>query len=274
MFRECLEQVRAQRPLIHSITNYVTINDVANMLLACGARPIMSDEPSDIQEITSGCQGLNVNLGMLNQQKIESIFLACEKASELGNAMVLDPVGIGASSLRQDMASRLLQEFPFTAVRGNISEIKTLALQTGKNSGVDADRSDEVREDNLDVMVKMVMEFSGQSGIVTAVTGAIDLVSDGKHCFVVRNGRAEMNRITGTGCQLSGLLTAFLAANSEEPLMAAAAAVCGMGVAGEIGWTYMQEGDGNATYRNRLIDAMYHMTGEQLAKGAIYELRE
>ena len=106
-----------------------------------------------------------------------------------------------------------------------------------------------------------------------AVTGAIDLVSDGEKCYVIRNGRPEMGQITGTGCQLSGMMTAFVAANPDNQLEAAAAAVCMMGLAGEIGWSRMVEGDGNSTYRNRIIDAIYNMTGEILEKGAKYEVR-
>ena len=106
-----------------------------------------------------------------------------------------------------------------------------------------------------------------------AVTGAIDLVSDGEKCYVMRNGRPEMGQITGTGCQLSGMMTAFVAANPDNQLEAAAAAVCMMGLAGEIGWSRMVDGDGNSTYRNRIIDAIYNMTGEILEKGAKYEVR-
>ena len=105
------------------------------------------------------------------------------------------------------------------------------------------------------------------------MTGAIDLVSDGETCYVIRNGRPEMGRITGTGCQLSGMMTAFITANPNHKLEAAAAAVCAMGLAGEIGFARMQDGDGNATYRNRIIDAIYNMTGEELERGANYEVR-
>ena len=110
-------------------------------------------------------------------------------------------------------------------------------------------------------------------GCIVAITGAIDLVSDGDRCFVIRNGRPEMGKITGTGCQLSGMMTAFVVANQENKLEAAAAAVCAMGLAGEIGWSRMQEGDGNSTYRNRIIDAIYNMDEEALNKGAKYEVR-
>ena len=115
--------------------------------------------------------------------------------------------------------------------------------------------------------------FAAARGCVIAVTGAIDLVADAKKCYVIRNGRAEMGKITGTGCQLSGMMTAYLTANKEHPLEAAAAAVCAMGLAGEIGWEHMLEGDGNSTYRNRIIDAIYNMDAKTLKEGARYEVR-
>ena len=106
-----------------------------------------------------------------------------------------------------------------------------------------------------------------------AITGAIDLVSDGEKCYVIRNGRPEMGKITGTGCQLSGVMTAYITANPDNKLEAAAAAVCVMGLAGEIGWSHMQKGDGNSTYRNRIIDAIYNMDASTLNEGAKYEIR-
>ena len=132
---------------------------------------------------------------------------------------------------------------------------------------------DTLTEQNLEKMIPFIKDFSRRTGSVIAVTGGIDLVSDAKRCFVIRNGRPEMGRITGTGCQLSGMMTAFLAANPENNLEAAAAAVCAMGLAGETGWKYMQPGDGNATYRNRIIDAIYNMEGKELEEGAKYEIR-
>ena len=128
-------------------------------------------------------------------------------------------------------------------------------------------------EENLEQAAAFVKAFSKSSGSIAAVTGAIDLVSDGETCYVIRNGRPEMGRITGTGCQLSGMMTAFITANPNHKLEAAAAAVCAMGLAGEIGFARMQDGDGNATYRNRIIDAIYNMTGEELERGANYEVR-
>ncbi len=273
MLGTCLENVRKTVPLVHNITNYVTVNDVANVLLACGASPIMSDEPKDVEDITAICGGLNINIGTLNQRTIEGMYAAGRKANELCHPVLLDPVGAGASALRTDTAVRLMEELKLTAIRGNISEIKTLALGSGTTKGVDADVADAVTEENLDGTVAFAKEFAKKSGCIAAITGAIDLVSDGETCYVIRNGRSEMGKITGTGCQLSGMMTAFVTANPGNVLEAAAAAVCAMGLAGEIGWSRMTEGDGNSTYRNRIIDAVYNMDGEILDKGAKYEVR-
>ena len=273
MLGTCLDNVRKNVPLVHNITNYVTVNDVANVLLACGGSPIMSDEPKDVVDITSICGGLNINIGTLNERSIAGMFAAGKRANELDHVVLLDPVGAGASALRTDTAVKIMDEIELTAVRGNISEIKTLALGSGTTKGVDADVADAVTEENLDEAVAFAKDFARKAECIVAITGAIDLVSDSERCYVIRNGRPEMGRITGTGCQLSGMMTAFLVANPECPVEAAAAAVCTMGLAGEIGWSRMQEGDGNATYRNRIIDAIYNMDGDTLDKGARFEIR-
>ncbi len=273
MLGNCLENVRKNVPLVHNITNYVTVNDVANVLLACGGSPIMSDEPEDVEDITSICGSLNINIGTLNQSSIKGMFLAGKKANELNHPVLLDPVGAGASALRTNTAVKLMDEIKFTIIRGNISEIKTLAIGSNTTKGVDADVADAVTEANLDAAVKFVKDFAKKANAVIAVTGAIDLVSDSEKCYVIRNGRPEMGKITGTGCQLSGMMSAFISANPDNILEAAAASVCTMGLAGEIGWANMQPGDGNSTYRNRIIDAIFNMDAETLNKGAKYEVR-
>ena len=238
MLGTCLDNVRKTTPLVHNITNYVTVNDVANILLACGASPIMSDEPEDVEDITSICGGLNINIGTLHRTSIDGMYRAGAKAASLGHKILLDPVGAGASHLRTSTAVGLMEKIPFTVIRGNISEIKTLALGSGTTKGVDADVADKVTDENLDSAVAFAKNFAKDHNCVVAITGAIDLV-----------------------------------ANPDEPLKAAAAAVCAMGLAGEIGWSHMKPEDGNSTYRNRIIDAIYHMDGEMLEKGAKYEVR-
>ena len=260
MLKQCFDNVREKHPLVHNITNYVTVNDVANILLACGGSPIMADDSGEVEDITSICQGLNINIGTLNKNTIPSMFLAGKKANVL--VVLLDPVGAGASGLRTKTANELVRDIKFTVIRGNISEIRTLMEGTGNTKGVDADLADAVTEENLDETIGKLKAFSEATGSVIAVTGAIDLVADSEKCYVIRNGKPEMGAITGTGCQLSGMMTAFLCANAEQPLEAA-----------EIGFEHLKEGEGNSTYRNRIIDAIYHMDGNTLEERAKYELR-
>ena len=171
MLEQCITNVRAAVPLVHNITNYVTVNDVANILLACGGSPIMSDEPEDVSDITSICGGLNINIGTLNQHSIEAMFVAGRRANELGHPVLLDPVGAGASALRTNTAVKLMEELKLDAIRGNVSEIKTLALGSGTTKGVDADAADAVTDENLDAMVRFAKDFAAKAGVIVAITG-------------------------------------------------------------------------------------------------------
>lgn len=273
MFQRMFQNVRATGPLIHNITNYVTVNDCANILLACGASPIMADDAEEVEEITRLCAGLNINIGTLNKRTIVSMLLAGKQANVLGHPVVLDPVGAGASKFRTEIALQLLEEVKFTVIRGNISEIKTLALGSSSTKGVDADVADRVTEENLLEIVTFAKSFAVKAGAVIAITGAIDIVADSETAYCIRNGHPMMASITGTGCQLSALTAAFAVANADNPLEAAAAAVAAMGYAGELAHRRLTAVDGNAAYRNYIIDAIYNMTPEQLAKGARYEVR-
>lgn len=268
-----LSNVREKTPLIHNITNYVTVNDCANIVLACGASPIMADDIGEVEQITAICGGLNINIGTLNARTIESMVLAGKKANELGHPVVLDPVGAGASALRTNTAKRLLDEVSFTVIRGNISEIKTLAGVAAATQGVDANVADKVTDENLDSAVAFAKDFAAKTGAVVAITGAIDIVCNGERAFVIRNGHPMMSSITGTGCQLSAMTAAFVTANPDDVLGAAAAAVCAMGLAGELAHARLCELDGNSSYRNYIIDAIYNMTPERLEVGAKYEVR-
>ena len=230
MLKDCLQNVREKCPLIHNITNYVTVNDCANILLGCGARPIMADDQGEVEEITAICGGLNMNMGTLNSRTISSMHLAGKKANALGHPVVLDPGGVGASTLRTDTACALLDQVKFTVIRGNISEIKTLALGHGTTRGVDADVADRVTEENFLKAVDFAKAFARKTGAVIAITGAIDIVTDGEKAYCIRNGHPMMSTVTGTGCQLSALTAAFVTANAENVLEAVAAAVCAMGL--------------------------------------------
>lgn len=218
-------------------------------------------------------RGLNINIGTLNSRTIESMILAGKKANELGHPVVLDPVGAGASALRTNTANRLLEEVKFTVIRGNISEIKTLAGASASTQGVDANVADKITDDHLDSAIAFAKAFSKKAGAVIAITGAIDLVCNSEKAYIIRNGHPMMSSVTGTGCQLSAMTAAYITANPEDALGATAAAVCAMGLAGEIAHNRLSGLDGNSSYRNYMIDAIYQMTPEQLEEGAKYEVR-
>ena len=273
MFCEILGNVRKTAPLIHNITNYVTANDCANILLACGGSPIMADDVGEVEEITALCAGLHLNLGTLSQRTIPAMLAAGKRANALNHPVVLDPVGAGASAMRTATARKLLEDIRFAVIRGNLSEIRTLALGTGGARGVDADAADEVSPETLEQTVAFARGFARKTGAVIAITGAIDIVANGERAYCIYNGHPDMRKVTGTGCQLSAMTAAFVAANPGHALEAAAAAVCAMGLCGEKARQRMTPLDGNASYRNYIIDGVYNLTGEELERGARYEVR-
>ena len=272
MLKEKLENVRKTSPLIHNITNDVTVNDCANILLACGGSPIMADDIGEVEEMTSICGGLNINIGTLNQRTIPAMKLAGKKANELNHPIVLDPVGAGATSLRTNTANELIEEIQFSVIRGNISEIKTLALGSGTTRGVDADIADVVTKENLEQVVEFAKEFSKKTGAIIAITGAIDIVADDTKAYCIYNGHPMMSSITGTGCQLSAMTAAYVTANQDTVLEAVVAAVSAMGVCGEKAYSRLTKEDGNLSYRAYIIDAIYNLTGEELEQCAKYEI--
>ncbi len=271
--KQYLENVRKKSPLIHNITNYVTVNDCANMILASGASPIMADDKNEVEEITSVCGGLNINIGTLNSRTIEAMLLAGKKANELHHPILFDPVGAGASALRTETAFRLMEAIQFSVIRGNISEIKTLAGDFAATQGVDANIADKVTDETLENAVLFAKAFAKKTGAIIAITGAIDIVCNGETAYIIRNGHPMMSSVTGTGCMLSALNAAYITANPEAMLEATAAAVCAMGLAGELAYKRLSDADGNSSYRNYIIDAIYNMTPDALAKGANYEMR-
>ncbi|MBQ7946013.1 MAG: hydroxyethylthiazole kinase [Bacteroidales bacterium] len=274
MLTRIFQSLREHSPLVHCITNYVTVNDCANMLLACGASPVMADDMREVEDIQSIASALVINIGTLNPMTVPAMFKAVKKANDMMHPVVFDPVGAGASNLRTETALQLLNESYFSVIRGNISEIKALALGSGDTQGVDANQSDKVTADNLEATIAFAKNFASRTDAVIAITGAIDIVADAHRAFCIYNGDAAMSRITGTGCQLSALIAAFLAANPEEDFLEVTlAAVCAMGLCGEIAKARLSEQDGNATYRHYIIDAMYHLQAETLEKGAKYEVR-
>lgn len=274
MFENYLRNVYEKAPLIHCITNYVTINDVANVLLACGASPIMADDEEDALEITAICNGLVINIGTLNQSTIPAMFSTGKRANELSHPVILDPVGVGASKLRTATTFKLLEEVRFSVIRGNISEIKTISKGTGTTKGVDADAGDAVTEEHLDETIAWAKELSKKTGAVIAITGAIDIVTDADKAYVIRNGHPMMSKVSGTGCMLAAIIAAYCAANPDNHLEAAAAAVGVIGLAGELAYDRLVTNDGGtSSYRTYLIDAISKLDPETLKGGMKVESR-
>lgn len=274
MIEEVLNNVKAKSPLVHNITNYVTVNDCANILLACGASPIMADDVMEVEDITSICNALVINIGTLNERTVESMIKAGKKANELNHPVILDPVGVGASKFRTDTTFRLLDEVQFTVVRGNISEIKTVYQGSGSTKGVDADIADVVTDENIDEVISFAGKLSKRTGAVIVITGAIDIVCSGEKAYIIRNGHQMMSKITGTGCMLTSIIGAYCGANTDNILEATATAVCTMGLCGELAFRkILQEDGGTSSLKMHLIDFMSKMDDERLKAGAKIESR-
>ena len=261
---KCLENVRGGVPLVHCITNYVTVNDCANALLACGGSPIMSDEPKDVGDIQAICGGLVLNIGTLNEHTIAGMHAAAARATELAHPIVLDPVGAGASALRTETAGALLDAFSVTAIRGNMSEMKAVAGAAATTRGVDVNPDDAVTDENLAECAAFAKSLAAKTGAVIAITGAIDIVADADRAFSIHNGVPIMGKITGAGCMLTCVTGAYVVANPENVTESVVAAVAGMGVAGEMARARMQPVDGNASFRTYLIDALFNLNGKAL----------
>lgn len=267
-----LNNVRATTPLVHCITNYVTVNDCANALLACGGSPIMSDDVNDVVDIQGICGGLVINIGTLNEHTIDGMYAAGARARDLGHPIVLDPVGAGASWLRTTTAVGILNSIGAQVIRGNMSEVKALVSSAAATRGVDVNPDDVVAEENLADCAEFARTVAEKTHSIVAITGAIDLVADAERVYAIRNGSPIMGRITGAGCMLTCVVAAYVVANPDAMLDATVAAVAGFGLAGQIARTRMGTLDGNGSFRTYLLDAVYNMTGSLLEKGANVEL--
>lgn len=268
MLAEILNRNRAVSPVVHCMTNFVTANDCANLVLASGASPIMADDAEEAEEVTAICNGLVLNLGTPKPRKIEAMLRAGRAAGRLGHPVVFDPVGVGSSSLRTDAARKILETVRISVIRGNASEIRTLLRGTTAHRGVDVDEElGSVGDDLL-----LARDLARKSGAVVVLSGDRDIVTDGETSYRVANGHPMMRTVTGAGCQLSSLVGAYVASNPENPLRAALAAVCAMGYCGELAYDRLGPLDGNASYRNYMIDALFHLRGEELERGAKYEI--
>ncbi|KKX50234.1 hydroxyethylthiazole kinase [Sphingobacterium sp. IITKGP-BTPF85] len=244
-----IQQVRAQSPLVHNITNFVVMNNTANALLAVGASPIMAHAKSEVVEMVTISDSLVINIGTLDEVWSESMLLAANTASQLGKPWILDPVGAGATSYRDHILKELLREKP-TVIRGNASEI--IALNKSnliKTKGVDStSQSGEA--------VKAALDLHRQYGSVVCISGETDIVISGSQEIHLKNGHLLMTKVTGLGCSASAIVGAFIAviANKTEAVTAAMAL---MGVAGELA---EKESDGPGSLQVKLLDKLYNIT--------------
>jgi hydroxyethylthiazole kinase len=273
-----IHNINVKKPLIHNITNYVTINDCANILLACGASPIMADDQMEVEEVTSISDALVINTGTLHEKTIESMLKAGKRANQLNKPIILDPVGIGVSKFRMETIKNLLNEIHFTVIRGNISEIKSIDRGTGLSKGVDVLASDEITVNNLEETIDFARLISKKTGAILVITGAYDIITNGNIAYVVQNGHPMMSKISGTGCMLTALIGAFCGASTdcylEAYLEATVAGVCTMGFCGELAYQRMVKDDGGtASLKVHLIDFISKITDESLKRGARYEIR-
>lgn len=261
-----LGRLKEKKPLVHSITNYVTANDCANALLAIGASPIMADDPEEAGEIASSASSLVLNMGTPSGRKLEAMIEAGKSANEKGIPVILDPVGAGASRLRQDMALRITREIKISILRGNLSEISWVAGLHSREKGVDVSETD--RRIDKEQAAKAA---SQRLGCITAVTGTEDVVTDGRSVIYIRNGHPALSKVTGTGCMTSALIGAF-AGVGEDFFAAAAAGVGTMGIAGEI--AFEKAGSlGYGSFHMALLDAVGSLDEKTIRERAKFEER-
>jgi hydroxyethylthiazole kinase len=253
---EVIAKVRSQRPLIHHITNFVVMNATANITLCVGALPVMAHAPQEVEEMVGAASALLLNLGTLWPEQVEAMLLAGRRANQRNIPIVLDPVGAGATRLRTESAHRLLNELSIAIVRGNLAEIATLAGIDAKIRGVESVGSSS--EASL-----AASQFAKKFGCVTAVTGPIDVVTDGTRLMRVANGHSMMATVTGTGCMATSVVAACSAVEKDS-VIAAAAALAAYGLAGEFA---AKKAEGPGTFQVHLFDAVAGLTEDALRVG-------
>jgi hydroxyethylthiazole kinase len=256
-----LKKVREKKPLVHNITNYVVMNYTANALLACGASPVMAHAAEEVEEMVSLAGALVLNIGTLTPQWVEAMLRAGRKANALKVPIVLDPVGSGATLLRTDSAKRLTRELSIQVVRGNASEVLSLAKKDARTKGVDSIHSVEEAQE-------AAIALAGDLKTTLAITCRVDLITDGKRICKVHNGHEMMGRVTGTGCTATVMIGAFLAVDLD-PVDATTTALAYFGLAGEKAATQTEN---PGSYQIALLDALFSIHEDDLRKGAKIEV--
>jgi hydroxyethylthiazole kinase len=253
---ETLRELRERKPLIHQITNYVVMNETANATLAIGALPVMAHAREEVEEMVSHAGALVLNIGTLSEPWIEAMLLAGKAATRGGVPVVLDPVGVGATTFRTETARRILDEVDVTVVRGNPAETAALAGVEAEIRGVESlGAAAEGGE--------LAREAARKLGAVASVTGAVDHVSDGRRTLAIENGHPLLATITGSGCMSSALTGCFVAVDASVD--GAAAALAAFGLAGE---DAARDARGPGTFHANLYDALYNLTPESLDERA------
>ncbi len=255
---ESLRRMRAERPLVHQITNFVVMNETANATLAIGALPVMAHAPQEVAEMAAVAGALVLNIGTLTTEWVDSMIVAGRAANAAGVPVVLDPVGAGATGLRTQSAQRILAETRVAILRGNAAEVATLAGRAAQIRGVEAiDGGAELGD--------LASTAAGTLGCVVAVTGAVDAVSDGSTTLRVANGTPLLATVTGTGCIASALTGCFAAVNRADPLAAATEALVALGVAGEDAAATSR---GPGSFHVALYDALYALSPDTIDERA------
>ena len=267
-----LTYIQQEAPLIHCITNPISINDCANILLAIGARPIMAEHPDEVAEITAIAKGLALNLGNITDARMASMKISAGAAKDKGIPFVLDLVGLSCSRLRQKYAKELLQIAVPDIIKGNISELRTLlGLPTTPGMGVEAGQKEMVTKENALEYARIFQKQAREYHTLLLATGPIDLVVSSEEAYIIANGSNALASITGTGCMnnvLAGACRAGVHGISSQATNNTLAAILScllLGIAGEnIQDIYLNQGPGSFHYS--LMDSISKLTPQTIAQ--------
>jgi len=257
IYGSIIGSVRENNPLVHHITNYVTVNDCANITLCLGASPVMAHAIEEVEEMVSMAGVLVLNIGTLDNLQVDQMFKAGKAAGKRGIPIVLDPVGAGATKFRTDTARDLIKELPVSVIKGNAGEIGTLAGMQASVRGVD---SQGLSGDPVEITSKLAEVL----GCTVVMSGPTDIISDGERVFLVDNGHPMMGRISGTGCMAASVIGACIAVSSDW-VNASAAGVIAFGIAGERAAGFAK---GPGTFKSCLFDALAGLSSEDVQKYA------
>ena len=266
---ETLKNIREKNPLTHCITNRVTINDCANASLAIGGSPLMAEDIDELEEIVTIADALVINIGTLTKTQIESMKFAAKTATNTNTPIILDPVGVGVSKLRNDTTIYLIENNDIATIRGNINEIKAIAKLTGlidENNtakGVDVNIDDIITQENLAANGEIIKELAAKLDTTILASGPIDILSDGETTIAIDNGDEMMPLITGSGCMLSTIVGSCV--GGSAPLEGSLVAILAMNIAGEKARAKVDANDeGTGSFRAYLIDYLYKTNAESL----------